>query len=228
MRRLLGWRSCEPPTKPPARFLAKPRSALSPPSSQTRRLLVAKRGKHKKMPRIHFLNVKQGACSIIEHISDRVTMIDVCNARLVDRQADLVRDLAAASEKGILGNFNQKSYPVNPIAYMNRHGISNIFRFILSRPDMDHMDGIQQVFEQSGPDNFWDTRTTSRKTSVSITAGSTKRIGTSICPFVTANLQTIRNDSRYTAAPPASTTTETKTTSVEATTRRLLSVTELD
>ena len=29
--------------------------------------------------RIHFLNVKDGSCSIIEHDSGRVTMIDVCN-----------------------------------------------------------------------------------------------------------------------------------------------------
>ena len=36
------------------------------------------------MSTIHFLNVKEGDCSVIEHNSGRVTVIDVCNATKVD------------------------------------------------------------------------------------------------------------------------------------------------
>ena len=59
--------------------------------------------------------------------------------------------------KSILGNFNQKDYPVNPIAYLEQHGISDIFRFVLTHPDMDHMDGIRALFAAYPPTNFWDT-----------------------------------------------------------------------
>ena len=34
------------------------------------------------MATIHFLNVKEGDCSIIEHNSGHKTVIDVCNASL--------------------------------------------------------------------------------------------------------------------------------------------------
>ena len=34
------------------------------------------------MPTIHFLNVKSGDCSIIEHYSGHKTVIDICNAQL--------------------------------------------------------------------------------------------------------------------------------------------------
>ena len=43
------------------------------------------------MPRIHFLNVKQGDCSIIQHISDRVTMIDICKAVPIDVADEMLK-----------------------------------------------------------------------------------------------------------------------------------------
>ena len=33
------------------------------------------------MPIVHYLNVKEGDCSIIQHGSGRISVIDVCNAR---------------------------------------------------------------------------------------------------------------------------------------------------
>ena len=36
------------------------------------------------MPTIHFLNVKDGDCSILEHYSGHKTVIDVCNAKPVE------------------------------------------------------------------------------------------------------------------------------------------------
>ena len=60
-------------------------------------------------------------------------------------------------ELGARGNFNQKKYPVNPVTYMKSHGISSIFRYIQTHPDMDHMDGIGALFDQFAPINFWDT-----------------------------------------------------------------------
>lgn len=118
------------------------------------------------MPRIHFLNVKNGDCSIIQHYSGNVTMIDVCNAELTSAPASettvrLLRDLTLS----IRGNFGQKSHPVNPIEYLGKHNINEIMRFVLTHPDMDHMDGIKAVFDTFRPLNFWDTDNTEEKDS---------------------------------------------------------------
>ena len=70
------------------------------------------------MATIHFLNVKQGDCSVISHNSDRVTVIDVCNAKPPDVQAEKSIAEMAQLERGISGNFQQKKHPVNPISYL--------------------------------------------------------------------------------------------------------------
>jgi competence protein ComEC len=109
------------------------------------------------MRRLHFLNVKNGDCSIIQHSSGRVTVLDVCNARSPELFTESMLADAAAREVGLLGNFNQKSYPVNPISYMRDRDIDSIFRFIATHPDMDHLDGIKSLFKEFPPSNFWDT-----------------------------------------------------------------------
>ena len=110
------------------------------------------------MATIHFLNVKEGDCSIIEHNSGRVSVIDVCNAKPTDSQTSKQEMLMArVFSRGAPGNFQQKKYPVNPIAYLRDHGVSSVFRFVLTHPDMDHMDGIEVFFDEFEPLNFWDT-----------------------------------------------------------------------
>ena len=116
------------------------------------------------MPTIHFLNVRQGDCSIIEHISGHISMVDVCNAKPIEslqsklEQFELV--MAKSQDAGVQGNFQQKKYPVNPVAYLREHGINSIFRYIQTHPDMDHMDGIATLFGEFSPLNFWDTDNT--------------------------------------------------------------------
>lgn len=114
------------------------------------------------MATLHFLNVLEGDCSVIEHASDRVTVIDVNNAEkpkpasllsLAHRR--LIDEQVTKAERG--GNFQQKRNPVNPIEYLQDRGITNIFRFFLTHPDMDHMGGIKDFFEVFSPPNFWDT-----------------------------------------------------------------------
>lgn len=103
--------------------------------------------------KFHFLNVGQGDCSIIEHASGHVTMIDCNLARKPAGLAELYKADAA-----VRGNFGQGTATVNPIEYMTEHGINKVFRFILTHADMDHMDGIKDVFDLYQPDNFWDTK----------------------------------------------------------------------
>ena len=118
------------------------------------------------MATIHFLNVGNGDCSIIEQLSGRITVIDVCNARTSSLRLQMLekttRD-AAIAEKGVNGNFNQKKYPVNPISYMRERKLNSVFRFILTHPDMDHMDGIRDFFAVFSPTNFWDTNNNAEK-----------------------------------------------------------------
>ncbi len=114
------------------------------------------------MPTLHFLNVGQGDCTWIKHGDGKNTVIDVCNGRAVITKsalADYLRELTEqeALKKGLRGNFGQKEYPVNPIAYLKSFGETSIFRFVLTHPDMDHMDGLSDVFREFSPVNFWDT-----------------------------------------------------------------------
>ena len=110
------------------------------------------------MPRIHFLNVKDGDCSVIQHYSGRITVIDVCNAESIAvAKSDTSSRMSRQFTHSVRGNFGQKDHPVNPIEYLNQHNISGIFRFILTHPDMDHMDGIKALFQAQAPANFWDT-----------------------------------------------------------------------
>lgn len=111
------------------------------------------------MPIVHFLNVKDGDCSIIQHGSGHVSVIDVCNARKKKDLATLLSEMSNVNMQKAAGsgNLNQKSYPVNPIDYLKNFNITSIFRFVITHPDMDHMDGIKDVFEEFNPINFYDT-----------------------------------------------------------------------
>ena len=109
------------------------------------------------MATIHFLNVSNGTCAVIRHNSGHVTVLDVCNAKSREPVMEALSAASAKTERGVTGDFRQKKYPVNPVAYMHEHNISDIFRYIQTHPDMDHMDGIEFLFEVFSPVNFWDT-----------------------------------------------------------------------
>lgn len=109
---------------------------------------------------LHFLNVLNGDCSIIQHPSGRLTVIDVNNAYHPDDDtARLISEVKALLhyDLTVKENFQQKKHPVNPIEYLKSFNISSVFRFILTHPDMDHLGGIKAFFEAFEPGNFWDT-----------------------------------------------------------------------
>lgn len=109
---------------------------------------------------IHFLNVKEGDCTIIQHDSGRVSVIDICNGNALGDEDEKSKPTGERGlwESAVKGNYNQKAHPENPIAYMHKLGIQEIFRFILTHPDMDHMDGIYKLFYEFNVCNFWDTK----------------------------------------------------------------------
>lgn len=108
---------------------------------------------------IHFLNVKEGDCTWIKHLSGHNTVIDISNAN-EETEASEFLQYATYKSANKSGNHNQKNHPVNPIDYLSRYGVKTIFRFVLTHPDMDHMDGIENLFENFDVLNFWDTENT--------------------------------------------------------------------
>jgi beta-lactamase superfamily II metal-dependent hydrolase len=108
------------------------------------------------MASVHLLNVSPGDCTIIRHNSNHVTMIDICDGNLSDQEIRKARE-TAAREARVPGNFGMCGRPTNPITYAKNIGITSIFRFILTHPDMDHMDGINALLDELGVRNFWDT-----------------------------------------------------------------------
>lgn len=102
---------------------------------------------------IHFLNVKNGDCTLIQHSSGRNTLIDISNGNDIKNFSE-----SALESLSTKGNFKQKLYPIDPIKYLQDLGINKIFRFILTHPDMDHMDGLKRLFDSFKIINFWDTK----------------------------------------------------------------------
>jgi competence protein ComEC len=115
------------------------------------------------MPRVHCLNVRLGACYIIQHLSGRVSVIDVNSAFKPETTKVAQFSLAEQYEKSwkpVPGNFQQKDDPDNPFEYLHNLGVPSVFRFILTHPDMDHLGGIKDLFAEFRPANFWDTANT--------------------------------------------------------------------
>lgn len=119
------------------------------------------------MATIHFLNVLEGDCNIIQHNSGRITVMDVSNA-YNDEDTDEEKAVKASNEREEMRNrthvpsnkknYNQKKEPDNPIEYLKtKLKVSSIFRFIISHPDMDHLDGIKDLYEEFQVVNTWDT-----------------------------------------------------------------------
>jgi competence protein ComEC len=127
---------------------------------------------------IHFLNVLEGDCNIIQHDSGRTTVIDISNGYNDYDTAEEIAVKNSELRKAMYDrtqvptdkkDYKQKKNPDNPIFYLKEKGVKNIFRFILTHPDMDHLDGIKDLFDEFQISNFWDT---DNKKEISDKAGS--------------------------------------------------------
>lgn len=95
----------------------------------------------------HFLNVGKGNCIIIDFPSERLSVIDVDDSKALSLN-EIIAMLSA-----------KKAYPSNPVDYIiSEFKNREIFRFILTHPDMDHMSGIKRLFVEKYVRNFWDTK----------------------------------------------------------------------
>jgi beta-lactamase superfamily II metal-dependent hydrolase len=115
------------------------------------------------MSTVHFLNVGKGDCTLIQHASGRNSLIDVSKGNYVppvEERLNTNQLFAKALEEASAstrGDFGMSKKPTNPITYLGEIGISDIFRFILTHPDMDHMDGLDALLESLNVVNYWDS-----------------------------------------------------------------------
>ena len=115
------------------------------------------------MPKVHFLNVNEGDCIILEHVSGRVTVFDISAGNIARTQGTLIEALAKHAMAPARGNFRMCDYPTNPLDYLVKLGHQEIWRFILSHPDMDHLDGFDALLEEFSVLNFWDSGAKKKK-----------------------------------------------------------------
>lgn len=108
------------------------------------------------MTKIHFLNVNQGDCIILQHLSGRTTVFDI-SAGNIGRQQRHHEGLRSHILEFASGNYGMCNHPTNPLDYLVNLAIKDIWRFILSHPDMDHLDGFNALLEEFRVFNFWDS-----------------------------------------------------------------------
>jgi beta-lactamase superfamily II metal-dependent hydrolase len=105
--------------------------------------------------KIHLLNTAPGDCTIIQHVSGRVSMIDICDGN--DYVAPNSHPAYSTVAEGKTSGFLMCQSTTNPIAYAQNLGIKRVWRFILTHPDMDHLDGFHVLLDSIGLDNYWDS-----------------------------------------------------------------------
>jgi competence protein ComEC len=123
----------------------------------------------------HFLNVGQGDCTIIEFPSGRVAMVDIDNLKVLDAdtRAEIIQEyrdsfefqrrVLAGYDKEVLENDfirSKEKELTDPLAYYDAHvgATTDIFRFLVTHPDMDHMTGLHRLHKQDSRKNilnFW-------------------------------------------------------------------------
>jgi competence protein ComEC len=87
--------------------------------------------------KLHFLNVGNGDCTIIELPDGNLMMVDICNGGGTNRQL------------------------TDPITYLySLRPNPSLFRYVQTHPDMDHMDGLSLLERKCTIINFWDTDNT--------------------------------------------------------------------
>jgi beta-lactamase superfamily II metal-dependent hydrolase len=103
---------------------------------------------------VNILNVGRGSCAVVESPSGRKSMVDINDGGEL-REAAGMSPAARFLEGAAMNSLRSKL--VDPLAWCKRNGITQLFRFILSHPDADHMAGLRRVLRGELPtENFWD------------------------------------------------------------------------
>jgi competence protein ComEC len=121
---------------------------------------------------VHFLNVGHGDYTFVDPLSERLTMIDVNNSKSLptDDQIALAEkqrvslpvfkgEAVTLSSEARSWEDHYRGMLVDPVDYYRSHfDQREIFRYIQSHPDSDHMSGIHRFYWQEKVPlmNFWD------------------------------------------------------------------------
>lgn len=123
--------------------------------------------------KVHFLNVGEGDCTIIEHASGRISVVDLSNIKTLDTDsaAELLLSEArqrnldiSKTDRAVLSETLVKAIAKAPpltdaLEYFDAKigRRTDIFRLIITHPHMDHISGIDRLInsEPKSVENFW-------------------------------------------------------------------------
>lgn len=127
--------------------------------------------------KVHFLNVGRGDCTIIEFPSGHVGIVDIDNLKVLDpdSRSELLQAYRESRDYLIRQQYGTPSWRLeeeflhkttqeltDPLAYYDAHigSSKDVFRFLVTHPDMDHMTGLYRLHVQDTRKelvNFWHT-----------------------------------------------------------------------
>lgn len=122
--------------------------------------------------KVHFLNVGRGDCTIIQFPTRRVAVVDIHNLKALDddTKAEMLafyresQDYILAQQLGYNMQAREQDFIkakeaslTDPLEYFDRHigKHEDIFRFIVTHPDMDHMTGLHRIYYQDTGKTIW-------------------------------------------------------------------------
>ncbi len=90
-------------------------------------------------------------------------MFDISAGNLDRQQGAFEEALGKVLGVAARGNYRMCEHPTNPLEYLNRMRVRDIWRFVLSHPDMDHLDGFDALLNEFNVFNFWNSGARKRK-----------------------------------------------------------------
>ncbi len=115
---------------------------------------------------VWFVHVGHGDCTIIRHPDGRFTVVDTHLRKSAATQVvDVVSD--ALGVRNVLDAFRELSSPAartteerlrdDPPSLLKQLGAAEVFRLVLTHPDMDHLRGLVRLAAHFRIRNIWDT-----------------------------------------------------------------------
>lgn len=108
---------------------------------------------------LHFLNVGNGDCTIIELPDGNLMMVDICNGGKTGLLTKIISYQHSSLSEPIsyLEQLYYKSLFNNPLKLLPT---PSLFLYVQTHPDMDHMDGLAALNRRFFITNFLDTANT--------------------------------------------------------------------
>jgi competence protein ComEC len=127
-------------------------------------IYFAANGRLYHMLKVRFFNVGHGECTLIEHHTGHLTMVDINTSHDLDwnTREEIAADAAPRGILAELAALDEATKELSdPVEYLERvYPGKQLFRFILTHPDLDHMRGLKRLREKIGFANFWDVKHT--------------------------------------------------------------------